>query len=190
MCRLPMHGGRSQLALDATIVSPLMRLGEAHPRRRCRARLHNNHCSAPEATSNLSRSSPGPAMPPLVVCIEVGAAGWCSSFACSRDTGPSLSPPLQTGHYHRLGCVLVRTFGRRSVRWQLLCWSFRPLRGSVTDPCPTCTTDALRLGWLRSPWIAPLVAAPRNSYRRGHSGQVQKNDGATYCFCRLLELFH
>ena len=51
---LPLWHG-SQLAIDATIVSPLTRLGDAHPPRRCRSRLRPCCCSAPQAASDIPR---------------------------------------------------------------------------------------------------------------------------------------
>ena len=123
------HGCR--LALDATIVSPLTRLGEAHSR----------------------------------ADIEPG----CAVNAAAR--GASLPSSHAPGD---------RTLGRRSPARAggLSAGVAARLRGSATDPCPTCTTSSLTRAPTRLAAVpldfAPLVAAPGNSYRCGHSGQVQK----------------
>ena len=108
---------RSQLALDATIVSPLTRLGEAHPR----ADVSPAVLSMPlRAGSDIkpTLNSPAPGNAASSLSASRLAAGLalkpCSSCACSRDTRRRLFLPHQTCRDHGLGCALVRALGGRS----------------------------------------------------------------------------
>ena len=184
---LPLWHG-SQLALDGTIVSPLTRLGEAHPRADVEpgcavnaAARRKRHQTYPELAHARRR------------CRH---RGWRQvrhrdGRATPGRVCPRPSRPATITAWVACWSALLAVAAQRALAASLL--ELPPAEGLGDGPVPDLhevLADALRLGWLRSPWIAPLVAAPRNSYRRGHSGQVQKNDGATYCFCRLLELFH